>query len=104
MGDVLHTRFWGDPWLLARPLKEEFPSLFKLSTWNNNIIAQMGWKEGAIWRWTISWYKSFQLVELLDLEALTTLLEHYSLDSLGSDKILWVLDQFRVNSVKSFTQ
>ena len=50
LGDSNRVRFWLDVWAYVKPLNDVFPVLFRLSSQQREIIANMGWIEGQLWR------------------------------------------------------
>jgi len=57
------VRFWVDPWVLDKPLQQDYPRLFGISSQQKEIISNMGWFEGQTWRWTLSWTRELSLEE-----------------------------------------
>jgi len=77
IGEVSSVKFWKDPWVLSEPLKVTFGSLFGVSTQKNEIIANMGWFEGNIWRWTLAWQRELLSEEVTQLQSLHDLLQQH---------------------------
>ena len=62
---------------MSEPLKVSFGDLFGVSTQKNEIIANMGWFEGNIWRWTLAWQRELLAEEVTQLQSLQDLLQQY---------------------------
>jgi len=89
LGNGRRVKFWQDVWLLSRPLKAEFPRLFRKSSQQNDFIANMGWYEGTTWRWTLAWNREFTLADQQQLERLLDMLQHHYPTRQSDDSIQW---------------
>jgi len=82
-------RFWEDNWTQDKPLKHLFPALYEVSSQKFHTISNMGWFEGAIWKWTLTWQRELTQMELPLLDALSAvLLQNYPKQD-EDDNILW---------------
>jgi len=55
LGEGSKIAFWQDTWADVKPLKVVFPMLYALSLQQSELIANMGWFEGPLWRWMLAW-------------------------------------------------
>jgi len=83
------VRFWLDIWTNNKPLKEIFPSLFAISTQQKEIISNMGWFEGNMWRWTLSWSRAPSAEEQHQMMSLQDLLQQQQPDRDMRDQLQW---------------
>jgi len=67
LGDGRSVKFWLDAWTDGQPLKKAFPMLYRLSSQQQECIANMGWFEGQLWRWALSWKQELTLEDQLHL-------------------------------------
>jgi len=89
LGDGTRVRFWLDAWIHETPLKTEFPRLFKKSSQQHESIANMGWFEGQVWRWTLAWRKELTIADQYQLVKLQELLRQYYPSRQKADRIQW---------------
>jgi hypothetical protein len=55
LGDGSNTKFWHDVWYGPVKLAEAYPRLFKLSLQPDDLISEMGIREGGNWVWQFKW-------------------------------------------------
>ena len=102
LGDGRNVKFWLDAWTNGQPLKIAFPRLYRLSSQQHDYIANMGWFEGHMWRWALSWRQELTSEEQLYLVQLQDLLQQYHPTQNEGDHILWCRKQsFTVKSLLS---
>jgi len=73
LGENSRILFWKDVWVKDQPLRITFPSLFSISSQKDDTVSSMGWFEGRVWRWTLSWKRELTgdaQQELVELQAL----------------------------------
>ena len=75
VGNGSKVKFWLDVWAHRKPLKEVFLMLFTLSSQQSEIITNMGWFEGHLWRWTLSWKREPLVEEQAQIFTLQELLQ-----------------------------
>ena len=89
VGNGRRVRFWLEVWAHVKPLKEVFPRLFRLSSQQDEIIANMGWFEGNLWRWTLAWKQEPTAEEQVQILHLQTMLQQHPPVQNGNDQLLW---------------
>ena len=89
LGDGRTVRFWIDTWAGEKPLKSVYPMLFRLSSQQQECIANMGWFEGLLWRWALSWKQELTLDDQVYLTQLQGVLQMYHPVRDRGDRILW---------------
>jgi len=55
VGEGTRVKFWEDTWIGDSSLQKAFPSLYKVSSQQKEVISNMGWFEGNKWRWVLAW-------------------------------------------------
>ncbi len=70
IGNGNKALFQHDSWVLDRPLKDEFPWLFVLSSICNACAADMGSWNGGNWIWTLEWRRALLQWETTLLDSL----------------------------------
>ena len=76
IGNGSRVKFWLDKWAHKLALRELFPMLFTLSSQQLETISNMGWFEGQLWRWTLTWKRQPSPEEqehIIELQALLQL-------------------------------
>ena len=66
--------FWEHRWIGAALLKEQFPRLYNMSNQKKQFIMDMGFWDGQLWCWSLSWRREFLQWELELYEPLQNLL------------------------------
>jgi len=89
VGNGSRVKFWLAVWAHEKPLKEVFPRLFRLSSQQDEIIANMGWFEGNLWRWTLVWKQEPTADEQVHIIQLQTMLQQHPPVQNGNDQLLW---------------
>jgi len=89
LGEGTRVTFWLDVWVDVKPLKVIFPMLFPLSMQQNELVANMGWFEGPIWRWTSAWARELTSEEQAQLDALQVVPQKFHPQRNVKDQILW---------------
>jgi len=51
---LYRVRFWEDLWTGDTTLQNAFPSLYRVSSQQKEVINNMGWFEGDVWRWVLA--------------------------------------------------
>jgi len=69
-------------------LKVKFIRLYKVS-FRKEFAINMGWYEGEVWRWTLSWTKRLSLKEKQDEEVLFNILQLHYPRRYQDNKITW---------------
>lgn len=100
---VGETSFWRDKWLGDTPLKERFPRLFLVSLQKDEIVANIGFWDGMLWHWNLTWRRNLFQWELQPLDNLLTILQDASLSNGIQDKVWWKHNNRGCFTVKSFT-
>jgi len=54
VGDGIRVRFWEDLWTGDTALQNAFSSLYRVSSQQKEVINNMGWFEGDVWRWVLA--------------------------------------------------
>jgi len=74
---------------LDEPLKVVYRRLFILSAQKKEIISNMGWFEGGIWRWILSWRRELLPEEFTQLSQLQGLLHNHHPVKDERDRVQW---------------
>jgi len=89
VGNGNKIKFWEDPWIPEGTLMSLFPALYAVSQQQFTLIANMGWFEGTIWKWSLFWRKELTPEESQQHKDLLAILStHYPLQN-QIDSILW---------------
>jgi len=99
IGEVSSIKFWMDAWLVTEPLKTAFRCLYVISAQKREVISNMGWFEGNVWKWTLAWQRELVSEEITQLNLLQGLLQHHHPVKAARDRITW--SNSRGFSVKS---
>ena len=89
IGNGSRVKFWLDVWAHRKSLKELFPMLFTLSSQQSEIISNMGWFEGHLSRWTLSWKREPSAEEQEQISTLQAILQQQQPDRNAGDQLLW---------------
>jgi len=89
VGNGSRVKFWSDVWANRKTLKELFPTLFAISSQQNEIISNMGWFEGELWRWTLSWKRELSEEEQEHMISLQTILQQQCPVRNETDQLQW---------------
>jgi len=101
LGDGERIKFWLDAWTDGQPLRKAFPMLYRLSSQQQECIANMGWFEGHLWRWALSWKQELTSGEQIQLMQLQDILQQHHPTQNEGDQILWC--RKRTFTTKSLT-
>lgn len=78
VGDGSSTLFWHDLWVGDSTLKALYPRLCLLTLNPNSTVATMGFWDGLIWTWTMTWRRDLRSRDLDELDSLMgTLIESH---------------------------
>jgi hypothetical protein len=55
LGNGGSTKFWIHRWMGERPLCEDYPRLFSISTQQQEVIRNMGQWSNNVWSWNLEW-------------------------------------------------
>ena len=89
LGEGSRVAFWLDVWADVNPLRVVFPMLYSVSSQQNELIADMGWFEGHLWRWTLSWKRELTAEEQAQLTNLQIVLQQNHPKRNVNDQVLW---------------
>ena len=89
LGGGRRVAFWQDTWADEKPLKIVFPILYSLSTQKNELIVNMGWFEGPLWRWTLAWQRELTIGEQEQLSNLQVLIQKCHPKRDVTDQVVW---------------
>ena len=89
LGEGTRVRFWQDNWVGEKSLDKLFPGLFSLSVQQHELVANMGWFEGHVWRWTLAWERELSIAEQAQLDALQLILQNAHPHRSVKDQVLW---------------
>ena len=89
LGEESKILFWKDIWLLDKPLMVTFPELFLISTQKQERISNMGWFEGMVCRWTLSWRRELRTEEQQKLMQLQNMLVKHHPRRNEQDRAQW---------------
>ena len=107
VGDGRRVKFWEDIWVGGTPLQSVFPSLYRVSSRQKEVIGNMGWFEGDMWRWVLAWKRVLSLEESREELQLHRLLQQRNPRRSARDSLGWGQnDNFSVKSLyaKAVTQ
>jgi hypothetical protein len=64
VGNGNHVAFWNDAWLGDKPLKDQFPRLYKISSSPSALfqIWEIGCMHGS-WSWNVFWHRNLRAFE-----------------------------------------
>ncbi|XP_071721458.1 uncharacterized protein [Rutidosis leptorrhynchoides] len=89
--DGTKISFWNDIWVGVSKLKDQFPSLFRLSSKRNGWIADMGvCNENGLMEWDLGFSNYLNEYENIQLQTLLSLLSGKVFDRSKEDVIQWV--------------
>jgi len=104
IGEDSRLLFWKDVWVKDQSLRVTFPSLFSMSSQKDETISSMGWFEGRVWRWTLSWRRELTVDAQQELVELQALLTHHHPERNGRDTMQWgTKETFTVKDLVSRT-
>ena len=89
IGENSKILFWKDVWLKEQPLRLTFPTLYNVSSQKEETVSSMGWFEGRVWRWTLSWNSQLTDVAQQELGELQALLANHHPERNGRDTMKW---------------
>jgi len=89
VGDGGRVRFWQDKWIGETILQDVFTNLYALSSQQKEVINNMGWFEGNVWRWVLAWKRVLSTEECREEAQLHRLLQQHTPHRLERDKLLW---------------
>ena len=75
LGDGSGMNFWDVMWISNQALKNLYPTLYRASSQKSATIANIGWFEGGVWRWTLLWERQLSTAELQHATELCNLLQ-----------------------------
>ena len=102
LGDGMRIRFWEDVWCGNITLQHAYPSLYIISSQQKEVIHNMGWFEGNVWRWVLAWKRVLNMEESREEESLHSLLQQQSPNTTCRDQITWDAgNNFTVRSLYS---
>ena len=102
LGDGLRIRFWEDLWFGNTTLQHAYPRLYKISSQQKEVIHNMGWFEGDVWRWVLAWKRVLNMEESREEESMHSILQQHSPTTAGRDQLAWDLgNNFTVRSLYS---
>ncbi|KAH1205464.1 putative ribonuclease H protein [Glycine max] len=103
LGDGNTIKFWKDKWREEDDLslQEKYPTLFQVSTQQNQNINSMGILSGSNWEWKIQWRRHFFDHEIDTLAAFMTDIEGIQIQPLTRDFLSWGADPAGYYSTKS---
>jgi len=88
VGKGSRVNFWLDKWAHKLTLRELFPMLFTLSSQQQEKISNMGWFEGQLWRWTLTWKRQPSPVEQQQIIELQVFLQQMQPTRDANDQLL----------------
>ncbi|KAL5127663.1 putative ribonuclease H protein [Glycine soja] len=96
-------KFWKDKWREEDDLslQEKYPTLFQVSTQQNQNINSMGILSGSNWEWKIQWRRHFFDHEIDTLAAFMANIEGIQIQPLTRDFLSWGADPVGYYSTKS---
>ena len=89
IGEESSIKFWVDEWLGTEPLKTAFRCLYMISAQKKEVVSNMGWFEGNVWRWVLSWQRELVTGEITQLNLLQGLLQQHHPVKAARDKTIW---------------
>jgi len=89
LGDGERIKFWQDTCAGQTPLQTTFPSLYRVSAQQKELVSNMGWFEGDIWRWVLSWKRILTEEESQAEIALNNILHQHYPRRDTRDKLNW---------------
>jgi len=89
IGDGRKVRFWLDAWINEKTLKAEFPELFRQSAQQCELVSNMGWYEGPMWRWTLTWKSELTPEQQAQVITLQGILQHHHPRHNAKDQLRW---------------
>ena len=63
--------------------------LYALSLQQSELITNMGWFEGPLWRWTLAWKRELTAEEQLHLKTLQVVLQKFHPKRNVKDQVVW---------------
>lgn len=100
--DGTNTLFWHDMWVGERSLKLEFTRLFSIRAKPNASVASLGFWDGNIWRWALSWHRSFGPRHSSEHASMLLLLNRVCLAPGRVDQPVWTTNTSRVFPLNHF--
>ncbi|KAL5166056.1 hypothetical protein HKD37_18G051090 [Glycine soja] len=102
LGDGNTIKFWKDKWREEDDLslQEKYPTLFQVSTQQNQNINSMGILSGSNWEWKIQWRRHFFDHEIDTLAAFMADIEGIQIQPLTRDFLSWGADPAGYYSTK----
>lgn len=87
--------------LVTLPSKTFFLDYILLSSHQQASISSLGFQKGSFWQWSLSWYRTLQVHDLIELESLQKMLQDvYIVSHDPPDECIWSLNKDGIFSVK----